>query len=104
MFTKAYLCFPDIQQMIRRNSTTFYLLMSKLCSLLRLKLYSLNYAIAHVQKQTVTLIKICIKHKKTNLSLETSAEINFEIIKFIKKNVNCLPLTKQIGTMILNVW
>ena len=42
--------FSDVQQTIRRNSTNISLLMSELCSLLCLKLYSLNYAIAHVQK------------------------------------------------------
>ena len=33
------------------------------------------------------------KHTKTDLSQETSSEINFEFIKF----VNCLPLTKTNG-------
>ena len=70
-----------------------------LCSLLCLKLYSLNYAIAHFQKKIVTLIRIChtcvaLKHKKTDLSLETSAEINFAFIKFVKKKCKCLSLTK----------
>ena len=40
--------FPDIQQTIRRNSTNLSLLMFELCSLLCLKLYSLNFAIASV--------------------------------------------------------
>ena len=46
------------------------------------------------------LIGIChtcvaLKHKKTIVSLETSSEINYEFIKFVKKIVNCLPpLTK----------
>ena len=45
------------------------------------------------------LIRIChtcvaLKHKKTDLSFERSAEINFEFIKCKKKNVNCLTLTK----------
>ena len=45
------------------------------------------------------LIRIChtcvaLKHKKTVVSFETSSEIIFEFIKFVKKNVNCLPLTK----------
>ena len=44
-------------------------------------------------KKIVTLIRIChtcvaLKHKKTDLSLETSAEINFAFIKFVKKSVN----------------
>ena len=33
-------------------------------------------------------------HKKTVLSLITSSEINFEFIKFVKKNVKCLSFTK----------
>ena len=54
----------------------------------------MNFAI--VQK-SVMLIRIghtcvALKHKKTDLSLETSSEINF-------KFVNCLPLTKQIGNI-----
>ena len=86
-----------IQQMIRRNSTNLSLLMSELCSLLCLKLYSRNYAIAHLQKKkkkkkkkkNVTLIRIChncvaLKHKKTDLSFETRAGISFEVIKFVK--------------------
>ena len=32
-------CFPDIQQTIRRNSTNLFLLMSELCSLLCSELY-----------------------------------------------------------------
>ena len=65
------------------------------CSLLCLKLYSLNFAIAHAQK-IVMLIRIrhtCVAllQKKTVLSLETSSEINFE---FIVKKGKCLPLTK----------
>ena len=54
-----------------------------------LKLYSLNFAIAHAQKKIVMLIRIrhdCVAliHNKTALSLETSSEINFEFIKFVK--------------------
>ena len=37
---------------------------------------------------------VALIHKKTVISLETSSEINFEFIKFVKKNVKCLPLTK----------
>ena len=45
-----------------------------------LKLYSLNFAIAHAQKKIVVPIRIrhtCVEliHKKTVLSLETSSEI-----------------------------
>ena len=55
-----------------------------------LKFYSLNFAIAHTQKN-VMLIRIrhtCVAliHKITVLSLETSSKINFEFIKFVKKN------------------
>ena len=84
--------------MIRQNSTYLSLLMPELRSLLCLKLYSLNYAFAHVQKKIVTLIRIChscvaLKHKKTDVSLETRAEISFEFITFVNI-VNCVPLTK----------
>ena len=49
-------------------------------------------------KKIVKLIRIrhtCVAllHKKTVLSLETSSEINFEFIKFVKKGKS-LPLTK----------
>ena len=37
---------------------------------------------------------VALKHKKTDLSLEKSSEINFEFIKFVKEKLNCLPLTK----------
>ena len=38
---------------------------------------------------------VALIHKKNVLSLETSSEINFEFIKFVKKKiVNCHPLTK----------
>ena len=42
--------------------------------------------------------RAALKHKKTqktDLSLETRSEINFEFGKF----VSCLPLTKQIGNI-----
>ena len=47
------------------------------------------YAIAHAQKQIVLPIRLChtcvaLKHKKTDFSLQTSLEINFEFIKFVK--------------------
>ena len=52
-----------------------------------------------MRKKIVMLIRIrhtrvALIHKKTVLSLETCSEINFEFIKFVKKNVKCLPLTK----------
>ena len=67
--------------------------MFEVCSLLCLKLYSLNFAIAHSQKKIVMLIRIrhiCVAllHKQTVLTLETTSEINFELIKFIKKKEN----------------
>ena len=58
-------------------------------------------------KKIVTLIIIChtlvaLKHKKTDLSLETSAEINFEFIKFVKScKLSPFDENKQ---GILNVW
>ena len=53
------------------------------------------------------LIRIChtcvaLLHKKTVLSLETSSEINFEFIKFIKKG-KCLPLTKTNREYYINI-
>ena len=64
--------------------------MSELCSFKCLKLFSLIFTIAHAQIKIVILIKInhnCVvlKHKNTDKSLETSSEINFEFIKFVKK-------------------
>ena len=54
-----------------------------------------------MRKKIVMLIRIrhtCVAliHKRTVLSLETSSEINFEFIKFVKKKKKgkCLPLTK----------
>ena len=58
-------------------------------------------------KKIVMLIRIrhtCVAslHKKTVLSLETSSEINFEFIKFVKKG-KCLPLTKTNREYYINV-
>ena len=47
--------FPDIQQTIRRNFANLSRLMSELYSFKYLKLYSLNFAIAHAQIKTVML-------------------------------------------------
>ena len=44
--------------MIRRNSTNLSRLMSELCSFKCLKVYSLNFAIAHAQMKIVMVIKI----------------------------------------------
>ena len=89
--------FQDIQPAIRQSSTILSRLMSELIPFLCLKLYSLNFAIAHAQwllglSEFVILVLI---RKKTVLPLETSSEINFELIKCVK-NVKSLPLTKQI--------
>ena len=51
------------------------------------------------KKKIVMLIRVrhtCVAliHKKNVLLLETSSEINFEFIKFVKIIVKCLPLTK----------
>ena len=72
--------------------------MPELIPFLCLKHFSLKFASAHAQKQVTRLIRIrhtCVAsiYKKTQLSLETSSEINFKFIKFVK-NVKCLPLTK----------
>ena len=80
--------------------------MFELCSLLCLKLYSLNFAIAHAQKK-IMLIRIrhtCVAllQRKTVLSLETSSEINFEFIKFVKKG-KCLPLKKTNREYYINI-
>ena len=60
--------------------------MFELCSLLCLMLYSLNFAIAHAQKDCYAYQNssylCCIITKETVLSLETSSEINFEFINF----------------------
>ena len=58
-------------------------------------------------KKIVMLIRIrhtCVAllHKKTALSLETSSEINFEFIKFVKKG-KCLPLTKTNRKYYINI-
>ena len=77
------------------NSINLSLLKSELCFFLCFKLYSLNFGIAHAQKKIVLLIRIghtrvALKYKKTDISLETSSEINFKFIIF----ANSLPLTK----------
>ena len=58
-------------------------------------------------KKIVMLIRIrhtCVVllHKKTVLSLETSSEINFKFIKFVKKG-KCLPLTKTNREYYINI-
>ena len=58
-------------------------------------------------KKIVLLIRIrhtCVAllHKKTVLSLETSSEINFKFIKFVKKG-KCLPSTKTNREYYINI-
>ena len=60
-----------------------------------LKLYSLNFAIAHAQKDCYAYQNssyLCCINTQENCII-TSSEINFEFIKFVKKE-KCLPLTK----------
>ena len=63
--------------------------MSEFIPFLCLKLYSLNFAIAHAQKgyKLIRIPHTCVAliRKKTVLPLETSSEINFEFIKCVKK-------------------
>ena len=62
--------------------------MTELCSCLCFKLYSLKFAnaLAHTQIDLHIRIghtSVAIKHKKTDLLLKTSSEINFEFTKFV---------------------
>ena len=71
------------------------LLVSDYVPFLCFKLYSLDFAIAHAQKQIIMLIRngptcVALKHKKTDLSLETSSEI----INFVK-NYKLSPFDKN---------
>ena len=45
---------------------------------------------------------VTLLHKETVLSHETSSEINFEFIKFVKEG-KCLPLTKTNREYFINV-
>ena len=73
--------------------------MSGLRSFLCLKLYSPYFLQLRMRKkdcyayQNVSYL-CCLYTRENVLSLETSSEINFEFIKFVKTNVKCLPLTK----------
>ena len=63
--------------------------MYELCSFKCLKLYWLNFAIAHAPIKIVMLFKTGLNcaayiHKKTAESLETSSEIVLEFSKFVK--------------------
>ena len=60
-----------------------------------------------MRKKIVMLIRIrhtCVAllHRKTVLSLETSSEVNFQFIKFVKKG-KCLPLTKANREYYINI-
>ena len=54
--------------------------MPELCSFLCLKLFSLNLAFVHAQKDCFAYqnghTRVALKHKKIDLPLETSLEIN----------------------------
>ena len=55
---------------------------------------------AHEKNKTATFIRIChtcvvLKHKKTDLSLETFAEISFEFIKFVKKYLSLMKTNRE---------
>ena len=59
-----------------------------------------EFCICACVKKIVMLIRnrhtcVTLLHKETVLSLETSSEINFEFIKFVKKKGKSLPLTKN---------
>ena len=61
-----------------------------------------------MRKKIVMLIRIdytcvALKHKKTDLSLETRSEINFEFIKFVK-SCKLSPFDKIRWGIFLNVW
>ena len=67
--------------------------MSEFCFFLCFKLYSLNFAIVHGKGLfcffRIGHTHVALKPKKTDLSLETSSEINFLFVKSVKY----LPLT-----------
>ena len=72
--------------------------MFKLCSLVCLKLYSLNFSIAHAQKSLLCLSEfvILVLHyyaRKLFYHFKQAQKLNFAFIKFVKKG-KCLPLTK----------
>ena len=64
-----------------------------------------NCACAKMIIKLIRIRHICVAllHKKTVLSLETSSEINFEFIKFVKKKGKCLPLTKTNREYYINI-
>ena len=81
--------------------------MFELCSLLCLKLYSLNFAIAHAPKRLLCLSEFVILAlyyytRKLFYHLKKSSEINFEFIKFVKKG-KCLHLTKTNMEYYINI-
>ena len=89
--------FP-IKQTFRRNPTNLSRLMSELCSFKCLKLYSLNFAIAHAQIKIVKLIKMVINalHKNTRKLINhlKQALKSISNLSIFLKNENCPALTK----------
>ena len=55
------------------------------------------------EKYSLKITCVALLYKKTVLSLETSSEINFEFIKFVKKYGKCLPLTKTNREYYINI-
>ena len=72
--------------------------MFELCSLLCLKLYSLNFAIAHAQKRLLCLSEfvILVLHYNTRKLYYhlKQAQKSFRIYQICKKKGKCLPLIK----------
>ena len=87
---EKYLLKINNQQAIRRNSTNVSLLMFELCSLFT---EFCNCACAKKIVMRIRILHLCCK--KTILSLETSSEINFELIKFVKKKWKMSPFDKK---------
>ena len=79
-------------------------LMSELIPFFVFKALFTEFCNGACAKKVIRLIRIrhtcaALIHKKPVLPLETSSEIDFEVIKFVKEIVKCLPLTKRIGHM-----
>ena len=72
-----------------------------------LKLYSLNFVIAHVQKRLLCIsdFVILVLHYYTRKPFyhpKQAQKLNYEFIKFIKKG-KCLPLTKTNMEYYINI-
>ena len=81
--------------------------MFELCSLVCLKLYSLNFVIAHAQKRLLCLSEfvILVLHyytRKLFYHFKQAQKLNFKFIKFVKKG-KCLPLTKTNREYYINI-